>query len=159
MRVPKNRIKEGKYTSGGELMDVSTNTPYKGYYYEMNGMKYAGKTFDPKAIQLSPIKDRNKLFNNVSTAIFSLVSGITSQAISPVSVSGKPVLNSGYPPADVKYYSKKLNVQPILIREIDENTYKSLQTDPLYQTTFVGNGQTIDQAEKQMPGVKAFLQG
>jgi hypothetical protein len=158
MRVPKNRIKEGKYTSGGELMDVSTNTPYKGYYYEMNGMQYAGKTFDPKAIKLSPIKDRNKLFNNASTAIFSLISGITSQAISSTSVSGKPI-NISDSPYIVKYYAKKLNVQPIVIREIDENTYKSLQTDPLYQTTFVGDKQNVDQAEKQMPGIKAFLQG
>ena len=158
MKVPKNKIKEGKYTSGGEFMDVSTNTPYKGYYYEMNGAQYAGKTFDPKATKLSPIKDQNKLFNSASTAIFSLISGITSQAISSASVSGKPV-NTSDKPSVVRYYAKKMNVQPIAIREVDENTFKSLQTDPLYQTTFVGNNQNVDQAEKQMPGIKSFLQG
>jgi hypothetical protein len=158
MRVPKNRIKEGKYTSGGELMDVSTNTPYKGYYYEMNGTQYAGKTFDPEAIKLSPIKQQNTLFNNASTAIFSLITGIASQAITSAVVSGKPI-NTSDKPAVIKYYARKINVQPITIKEVDENTFKSLQTDPLYQTTFVGNDQNAEQAEKQIPGIKTFLQG
>mgnify|MGYP000061509656 CR=1 FL=1 len=50
-----------------------------------------------------------------------------------------------------------------MIRKItfDEDSYKSLQSQPVYQTTFVGtyNGttQTIDQADQQVPGLKAFL--
>ena len=49
----------------------------------------------------------------------------------------------------------------IIIKEIDENTYKSLITNSLYQVTFIGTyqgkTQSIDEAEKQLPGIKAFL--
>ena len=43
----------------------------------------------------------------------------------------------------------------------DEDTYKALQNNPLYQTTFIGTynnkTQTPEIAETQMPGINAFL--
>jgi hypothetical protein len=63
LRIPKNQIKESKYTSGGEYIIESTNAPYQGYYCEVNNVLYAGKTFDSKSPILIPIKNRNTLFN------------------------------------------------------------------------------------------------
>jgi hypothetical protein len=60
-----------------------------------------------------------------------------------------------------RFFYKKVNEQPIIIKEIDENTYKSLITNSLYQVTFIGTyqgkTQSIDEAERQLPGIKAFL--
>jgi hypothetical protein len=36
MRIPKNIISENLYTQGNEFVDAKTNSPYQGYYYELN---------------------------------------------------------------------------------------------------------------------------
>ena len=61
----------------------------------------------------------------------------------------------------LKFFYQKINQSPIIIKEIDEDTYKALQNNPLYQTTFIGTynnkTQTPEIAETQMPGINAFL--
>jgi hypothetical protein len=164
MRVPSNKIVTGKYTSGGELADAKTNAPYQGYYYELNKSLYAGKEFKNNAPKLVKIEDANKLYNRYSTALYSAISGVTSQQLQQpklvgINTSSNPVNNKN----TTRFFTKKINVQPIIIKEVDEETYKSLQNNPIYQTTYVGvyNGknQTLDQAEKQMPGIETFLLG
>ena len=48
-----------------------------------------------------------------------------------------------------------------IIKEVDEKSYISVRGNPLYKTTFTGIynniNQTTDQAEKQIPGLTAFL--
>jgi len=161
MRIPKNSIKEGKYTAGGEFIVESTNVNYVGYYYKLNGALYAGKSYDVKAPKLVPVINRNQLLTKgLSTAVYSVVSGITSQMLrQPLinSIPSVPLPNN--PTSSLKFYCKKINSN--IIKEIDETTYNSLQSQPIYQSTFIGTynkkTQTVDQAEQQVPGVKAFL--
>ena len=167
MRLPKNIISENLYTSGNEFVDATTNALYQGYYYEINGKFYAGGTFDSKAPEIIKIKEANSLFNNISTALFSALSGISSQALLSPIIKGNPVgtnddLLSGHG-GEILFFSKQVTATPILIKSIDENTYLSLQGIATYQTIYIGDykGNTItpEQAYSQMPGLKTFLGG
>jgi len=160
MRVPLNIIQTGKYTSGGEFVEELSNKPYQGYYYELNGFLYTGKEYSVNAVKIIKKQNQNQLYNNSNTAMFSFMSGITSQQLSSIIVKGIPFgeLPHG---ENLSFYSRQLNINPIIIKSIDEKTYLSLQGNPLYKTTFIGNyndvDQNIDQAERQMPGLKTFL--
>jgi hypothetical protein len=172
MRVPKNIIQTGKYTSGGEFVEEKTNKPYQGYYYELNGSLYTGKEYSIDAIKIIKKEDQNQLYNSSNTAMFSLVSGITSQQLSTPSInsisknkedtlfsSPRPALTPVNTPP--QFFVQKINVNPIIIKEVDEKSYISVQGNPLYKTTFIGiyNGisQNPDKAEAQMPGLNTFL--
>jgi hypothetical protein len=160
MRVPSNIIQTGKYTSGGEFVEELSNKPYQGYYYELNGFLYTGKEYSVNAVKIIKKQNQNQLYNNSNTAMFSFMSGITSQQLSSIIVKGIPFgeLPHG---ENLSFYSRQLNINPIIIKSIDEKTYLSLQGNPLYKTTFVGNyngvNQNVDQAEAQVPGLKTFL--
>ena len=42
--IPKSQIKTNLFTNGGELLKLSDNLPYKGYYYKTSqGNFFAGK--------------------------------------------------------------------------------------------------------------------
>ena len=164
MRVPKNIISEGLYTSGNEFVDAKTNAQYQGYYYEYSAKFYSGSEYQPQSSEIVKIKASNSLFNNISTVVFSALSGISSQALISAIVKGNPTTDSGMSHGNnVTFYSRQVNIQPILIKSIDENTYLSIQKDAMYQTTYIGDykGNIIiaDQAYTQMPGLKEFLEG
>ena len=160
MKVPLNIIQTGKYTSGGEFVEELSNKPYQGHYYELNGFLYTGKEYSVNAVKIIKKQNQNQLYNNSNTAMFSFMSGITSQQLSSITVKGIPFgeLPHG---ENLSFYSRQLNINPIIIKSIDEKTYLSLQGNPLYKTTFVGNyngvNQNVDQAEAQVPGLKTFL--
>lgn len=163
MRVPINKIQTGKYTSGNEFVEKITNTPYQGYYYELSNKFYVGKEFNPNAIEIIRIQQQNQLYNlSQDAALFSFLSGITSQALAQRRVFSVPFQEVS-PPIDLdfdtRYFSQKVNTNPILIKEINRETYDSLQGNPLYITTFIGSTQNIDQADQQMPGLKTWLLG
>lgn len=157
MRVPKNKIKTGKYTSGNEFVELLTNKSYQGYYYEMNGKFYIGKEFNANAVELVRVQQQNQLYNgSQNLALFSFISGIASQALLfPKVTSVQPNIEGN--PTPIRYFSQQVNVNPITIKEINKETYEALQGNALYKTTLIGPEQSIDQAEKQMPGLKAFL--
>jgi hypothetical protein len=157
MRVPKNRIQTGKYTSGGEFLYKKTDTPYQGHYYILNNFYYAGKEFKDDAPELIKIVNANKLSFSSATSIFSVISGITSQKLRSPKIPSIPV--GKVRTEDIRYFSKQVNVQPTTIKEISKETYESLQTNELYQTTIVGPNQSLDEANKKMPGLKDFLKG
>jgi hypothetical protein len=166
IRVPSNQIVTSKYTAGSEFLVESTNTVYIGYYYELNNNFYAGKSYNAKSPKLIKIKDRNTLLSkNTSLAIFSLISGITSQQLSSTKIPSLPTNSfiGGYDPSITNFYCNKITNNPILIKNINEDDYKSLQSNPLYQTTYIGiynnKSQTLDQANQQIPGLKIFLTG
>ena len=156
MRVPKNIIQVGKYTSGGEFVEEKTNKPYQGYYFELNGSLYTGKEYSIDAIKIIKKQDQNQLYNSSNTALFSLVSGITSQQLSV-----PPINSISINTTSTRFFAQKINVNPIIIKEVDEKSYISVRGNPLYKTTFIGNyngvNQNVDQAEKQIPGLTAFL--
>jgi len=164
MKVPSNIIQTGKYTSGGEFVEELSNKPYQGHYYELNGSLYTGKEYSVNAVKIIKKQNQNQLYNSTSTAMFSFMSGITSQQLSvpPINSINNNVLNGyGIQPPSTQFFAQKINVNPITIKEIDEKSYTSLQGTPLYKTTFVGNyngvNQNVDQAEAQVPGLKTFL--
>jgi hypothetical protein len=167
MRIPKNIISENQYTSGNEFVDATTNAPYQGYYYEYQAKFYSGSEFNPQSPEIIKIKESNSLFNNISTAVFSAISGITSQAILSTVVKGNPAgdnsLGHSDGGQDVSFYSRQVNISPTLIKSISEDTYLSIQKDVMYQTTYIGdykgNTITLDQACIQLPGLESFLGG
>jgi hypothetical protein len=162
--IPKNSIAI-KSTSGGEYVELKTNTPYKGYYYEYKDKIYAGAEFVVSgSIELVGVNDTNKLLNNSSTSIYSFASGLTSQTLQT------PTINSiifnedgshGDPYVVPRFYYKKHNDN--IIKEIDESTYLNLKTNPIYLITYTGpydgTNQTIDEADEQLPGLKLFTSG
>lgn len=156
MRVPANIIETGKYTSGGEFVTQKTQKPYQGYYYIINDRYFAGKEYKSDAEEIIQVKESNTLLYRLATAAFSLASGITSQSLRTPKISSiQPNIEGSS--VSVRYFSQQTNVKPILIKEISKETYDSLQGNALYRTTFIGPEQSIDQAEKQMPGLKTFL--
>jgi len=161
MGIPKSNIVTGKYTSGEEFVELSSNTPYQGYYYELNNKFYSEKEYSPTAKEIIRIQspERNKLLNSLPTAIYSLISGVTSKSISTPLVNAIPSESNSKINKSIRFFCKKVNSD--IIKEIDEQTYKSLQSQPIYQTTYIGmyldKTQSIEQAESQLPGVKAFL--
>jgi hypothetical protein len=165
IRIPKNKIKENKYTSGGEFIEEITNKEYKGYYCEFNNSFYSGKNFDSKSsLKLIKFKDRNKFLNNSSLAAFSLLKGLTSKHFQIPKINNIPtkrylVSNNSNP----QFYYTEINKTPTIIREIDEDTYKTIQKNPLYKTSYVGEykgkTQTLNEADQQIPGLKFFLGG
>jgi hypothetical protein len=161
MKIPNNIIKS-QYTSGNEFVYLSTNLPYQGYYYKLNGSFFQGKEFSPSSSKIIKKQDTNTLLDNPHTATFSKVSGITSQQLqSPVFSSIQSSSNT----LNTRFFAKQTNVQPISIKEITESTFRSLlsKPSPFYQVIFVGsfNGSTIrlEQADQQMPGLKSFVLG
>jgi hypothetical protein len=162
MRIPKNKIVTGKYTSGNEFVEKLSNLPYQGYYYELNNKFYTGKEYNANAVEIIKIQQQNQLYNlSFDTALFSFISGITSQALQSPKVSGVPVSPLSIVGSfnTTRFFSQKINVQPITIKEINEETYNSLQGNSLFITTFISPTQTVDQADKQMPGLKNWLLG
>lgn len=134
MRIPKNKILENQYTAGGEFIERGSSVPYTGYYYVIDGNQYyVGKKYSIKSIEL--IKSNNKRQNI--------------QESNDVDV--------------YKYFSKKINIQPILIKEISKEQYNSLISNPLYKVAKIKyinqifNEQDIQTAEKEIKEIRLFL--
>lgn len=161
LKIPQNQIVKSQYTSGGEYMFISTQNEYQGYYYELNGKIFAGKEFNTNNPEIVKIQSDsfNKLLGKASTYVYGKISGakIKNSIVKSLPKSDNPNIND----VGTKFYCSKVNISPILIKEIDEQTYINLQKDPLYKITYTGTYndkfQSIDEAEKQLPGVKAFI--
>jgi hypothetical protein len=164
IRIPKNTIVESKYTIGNEYILLSSYQRYQGYYYEMNGKFFAGKEFDQNSPELQKIlsSKSNNLLTLASTFLFGKLSGINVNSNTIPTYVYQPTeedYSRGY---SIRYFYKKINTNPILIREINKETYDSLLNNPLYQVisiiwTVRPENVNLDEAEKQMPGLKAFL--
>jgi hypothetical protein len=169
LRIPQNQVVQSKYTAGKEYIIESTYREYIGYYYELNNKFFAGKELDLNAPLLIPFPKNNndnninKLLTNSATYVYGRISKtkilnnkVTSQPKSDTSTNtdkGGALF--------LQFFCKKINSNPILIKSIDEDTYIKLQKDPLYITTFIGTynkkSQSIEEAEKQVPGIKDFV--
>jgi hypothetical protein len=150
MSAPKNLIKV-KNASAGEFVYKDTNAPFSGSYYELNSKLYEGDSFRFGTPELVITENANQLYNNSDTFIYSYISGITSQTLA------EPIIIPVEDPGTSLFYYTQVNIQPAFVREIDEQTYLSLQGNPLYKTTFAGTYkgvlQTLDEADRQVPGV------
>jgi hypothetical protein len=158
MSVPKNLIKV-KTASKGELVYKATNAPFSGSYYELDSKIYEGDSFRYGAFELVTPENSNKLFNNDATFAYSLFTGITSQTLSQPEIN-QVIHDNNISPYN--FYYTQVNVQPAFVREIDEQTYMSLQNNPLYKTTYIGTYKGVYQspsdADKQVPGVQSLVE-
>ena len=159
------------------FFDPDTNVPYQGYYYETNGVFFTGREFNANAPKIIKKENENKYLNDPKIATYAKLTGLTSQQLSTPSINiisnskrdTFPPTNqaSGPPPLPLttltQFFIQKINVNPIIIKKVDEKSYLSVQGNPLYKTTFTGTynniSQTIDQANIQMPGLRTFLGG
>ena len=163
MKVPANIITDNQYTIGKEFMYLATNKEYQGYYYIYNDRYFTGKTYNGSgSLELIKIqlKNNNLLLTQASTYTYGLLSKIKLNNSSPSSIISESNISGG-----VRYFFKKTNTNPILIREITEDTFNQYKDDPLYQVISVefpkggyfGEQQSLDNADKIMPGIKAFI--
>jgi hypothetical protein len=161
IKIPKNIIIESKYTQGKEYMTVETYKEYQGYYYELNGKIFAGKEFDVFAPELMKFTSNkiNPLLTKLSTYVYGVIAG--SNNLLPSTIINTVVTNSNLIKSYVNtetYYAKKINEIPYSIKQIDKATYDNLQSNPFYKTVVLNpNKPDLEQAEKQIPGLKAFL--
>jgi len=170
MIIPSNNIQTNKYTAGGELAYIKSNTPYIGYYYELNGSYYVGQTYNINTDQLIPISNINTLNTNPKTALYNSLATTNSQANtkipSIVFYPNEANLSEGV----VNRYFTKQNFGSNLIKEISEDTYNELDENSPYQkasikyyiysqTTGAFDEKELDQATSQIPDIKIWLLG
>lgn len=166
-KIPSN-LTVTKYTIGGEYMYADTYKEYQGYYYEFGNKKYVGKEFSVSAPELIKINSDkiSPLLNNPSTFVYGVISNVDLPRSNIFSIPFNSD-DENVPREDINgnplpsFYCRKINEKDIKIKEIDEKTFKSLQQNPIYQTTYVGyynnKTQSLEDAEKQLPGLKLFL--
>jgi hypothetical protein len=150
IQIPKSRILENQYTNGTgigknlALRFVRSKIPYIGFYVVINGNKYfTGRAYDDKSRPLEKY--------NILSAAFSLVAAAGSIVTKANSLSSKDV---------IRYFYKDLTVKDILIKEIDKDAYNKLAgtLSPNYQVISYNSAtQSLDEVDKQMSGLRAFL--
>lgn len=170
LKIPKNIIVTSKYTSGKEYMVISTYKEYQGYYYELNNRVFAGKEFNINAPELQKIETSkiNPFLTNASSYIYGLISKVKlkDSKIQPYifTPTEEEVLNG----TSIRYFSKKLNETPVIIKEINKSNYDEILQNSLYKTVSIKyintnkNTGYFDQNELtkaiiQIPELRAFL--
>lgn len=164
LRIPKNKIVENKYTSGGEYIFADSYNNYQGYYYVTNGKIYAGKEFNVNNKEIIKInkEQNNKLKSNPFTYIYGVISKTNIISNKIPSIPFNPT-NKDYENGFImRYFVKKINSNPIEIKETDKNGFERIKSDPLYQNLEVKykfniSDKELDELDKKMPGLKAFL--
>ena len=164
IRIPTNQIVTSKYTVEKEYIILSSYIPYQGYYYELNCKFFAGKEFNPNAPELIKIdSDKvNSLLINPETFTYGKLSKTNIKYFFHSSYLFQKK-NSDEKYID-RYFIQRLNMIPILIREISKESYEEFQTNPLYKSiiikwnTIEDNITELSIAETQIPGITTFLE-
>lgn len=160
--IPKNRIVENQYTNGtgfGKnilLRFPSTKKPYIGFYSVINGSKYySGKEY----IESSQLLERyTPPINPSAVASAGSIPTLAATAISGVVLSSNR--NSSPTASPVRYFYKDLTSPNNLIKQIDKKAYDQLsgKLSNTYQViSYNSDTQTLEEVNKQMPGLAAFL--
>lgn len=160
MNIPSNLITYN-YTIGNEFVHSLSQKEYQGYYYRIGEQFFVGKEFQPNAPKLikKTSSQYNTLLDNPSLKTYSILSKTTSQDLASPLFTSIPTSKNQEVNVDT-YYAKKININPFFIRQIDKITYNKLQGNPFYQIVSLKSDlSNLDEAEKQMPGLKNFLKG
>jgi hypothetical protein len=153
--IPKSQIKTNLFTNGGELLKLSDNLPYKGYYYKTSqGNFFAGKypgdglnfslilnsyqesiTTIPSSLEQQQILQERKNLNFIETydEYYLSLKDINPQTVRniPKNIFPTPQPQDYINTSFVRYFAKKRNEEKYL--EIDKITYdKLLSQDPTY---------------------------
>jgi hypothetical protein len=164
MKYPQNKIQENKYTSGGEFVEKNSNRDFKGSYHIIGNQYFIGAKFKANADEI--IK-KTGFLNKVpsSTVDYSFLKN-NQKLISP---NNLPSFNFDPNPQEIKngvtnrYFVKKLNNNPILIKEVSKSDYNTYVNDPFYQIISIqwniglNNDKNIEDGNKKMDGLKQFL--
>lgn len=154
IQVPKNKIVEDQYTNGTgigkniSLRFVRSKLPYVGFYSIINGNKYfSGKTYTETSKPL----EKYSIIQTAALAASALAAGsLPTKSGSLLNLKG----------SQVRYFYKDLNSPSILIKEINQKAYNELasRVTSTYQVIqYDPNVVTLDEANKQMPGLREFL--
>lgn len=162
MRVPSNLITENQYTIGKEFMYLMTYKEYQGYYYIINDRYFTGKTYAESGslelIKINP-ENNNLLLTQASTYVYGLLSKTKINNSKVPGVVSSDIYDID--PEITNFYCKKLNTNPILIRQISEQTYSNIKNDPLYVVTYIGkyNGVENDTTDAftQIPELRSWF--
>lgn len=164
MRVPSNVITSNQYTSGKELMFLKSYKEYIGPYYILNDRYFAGKEYNNNAPELIKIKSSqtNVLLTRPDTYVYGFLSKKTLKETKVRAVAFNPTDEDYQQGFQVRYFAKKVNVVPVLIKEISKETFLNVQQDPFYQTTQINfyfryTEEELNAWDKQMPGLKTYL--
>jgi len=156
MKIPANLIKFN-YTSGKEFAYALSYKYYQGSYYELNEKYFAGKEFDVNAPELIKVNrlDINTLLTQAATFAYGYIS---KKKIN----NSKPISFLYDNKETTRYYLNKVNNIPVLIKEVNKETFEKFQNDPLYKSvslTYNGgfNEIELNEAEKKIPGIKTFV--
>jgi hypothetical protein len=155
LKIPQSQIITGKYTIGKEYVVLSTHTEYQGYYYELSGKTFAGKEFNTKAPEIIKITSGkfNPLLSNPSTSLYAKVSD--------TKLSNKKAIPYNFNYNSNKRYFTYHTVNK-LIKEVNKDNFLSLTSNPIYiivSLSYIGGfvETELDQAEKQIPGIRVFI--
>jgi hypothetical protein len=158
IRIPSNITVKSQYTAGKQYMFESTQREYQGYYYEMNGKIFAGKEFSsnaPTLLKITP-KNINSLLTTAATYVYGKITGTKIPTDIPSSYYFNPDTTNNV----FRYFTKKTNDN--IIKEIDENTFNQIKTNPIYvsvslyyQSSF--NENELNKAEEKIPGLKTYI--
>jgi hypothetical protein len=148
--IPKSRIQENQYTNGTSfgknimLRFPDTKKPYIGFYTVINGNKYySGKTYDENSKLLEQYKlpiNPSVIASAGSIPLNSLLSNVNSDK--------------------TRYFYKDLTSPNNSIKEIDKKAYDQLsgKLSNTYQVLpYNSTLQNLPEANKEMPGLAAFL--
>ena len=153
-QIPKSRIKENQYTNGTGIGNNLTlrftvsKVPYIGFYNVINNNKYfTGKVYDTNSKSL----EKYNIIQTASSVIASRGSIPTLAGSLSSEITSDP---------SIRYFYKELNQSSIKIKEINKSSYNQLSTvdNMNYQViSFNSSTQTLEEVNKQMPGLLAFL--
>lgn len=166
IKLPKNQSIKLNYTALKEgYVYLKTNEPYVGYYYEINGRTFAGRTFSSEAPEIIKFdaNDNNALLRNPDTEMYAKLSGMTVNdkvKITSLPFSFEDTNVDWAEPIDElprnRYFIRHIITG--VIQHVDQDTYKRLSIDPLYQAEILYSDKNdIDEMDKRMPGLKSFL--
>jgi hypothetical protein len=174
-RVPKNQIIEGLEAQEGEFVTANDGLPYSGKYHIISGIAYAGEKQDsyPTPIPLDQLEDNSlsgiAAIAGYATAAYAMAkSNIDMAKQTAEKVFPKATIeSSGSPRKGKSFFTQKTNDPNKVIKEIkssklSEMIVSQLKKDPLYKVVevdfdSVDKDKQIEEGEKQIPGLKTFV--
>lgn len=182
LRNPKNQVKSKLFTNGGEFIYKSNGLDYKGYYHTINNKAYAGAIPLPNIPQIEldvnpnmlPIGADTNILNTMGNAVgfftqaynFAKSNLETANIIKEKYFPSKSLKSSNenlVPRTGLHYFIQQINDPNKVIKETDLTSFNNLQKDPIYKTVSINFSaldvdKQIEDGEKQIPGLKTFLE-
>ena len=136
--LPKRLVNSNLITGGAEFLEENNNQPYEGAYHTLfNGESYTGPTPDsPNKKKLIPNPNRRQL------QVGNIISGINNDQYNSLNSTNLELLKFGKDPESyfpqptgedykkgriIRYFAKRSNQTPEIIREISKNAYNDLE--------------------------------